>query len=136
MYKELTEEQISQMMPYELTSILYEACVDKLDEACSLIEKKSYFNANKKLQTCSDIIYRLGAGIKYDAGPLADQLDNIYNYCAETLFQANLSKDVSLIKIVRKIINEISEAWCIALEKGTNETTVNKKILAYDSYNY
>lgn len=136
MYKDLTEQEISEMMPQELTSVLYEACVDKLDEACNLIEQRSYFNANRKLQACSDIINRLGAGIKYEAGPIADQLDNIYSYCAETLVQANLLKDVSLIKIVRKIINEIGEAWSIALTKGTNETTVNKKILAYEGYGF
>ena len=137
MYKELTEQEISEMMPQELTSILYEACIDKLDEACDLIEHKSYFKANRKIQACNDILYRLGAGLKYEVGPLADQLDNLYNYCAETLIQANLKKDISLIKIVKRIVGEISEGWKIALERGSEDTSrVNKKVLAYDSYGY
>lgn len=136
MYKELTEQDIAEMMPYQITSVLYEACIDKLDQAVIAIDNKYFFTANKLLQSCNDILYRLGAGIKYEAGPLADQLDNLYNYCSETLMQANLKKDKELIKIVRKIMDEISSGWQIAIEKGNNDAAVNKKVIAYDNYEF
>ncbi len=136
MYKDLTEQQISEMMPQEITSVLYEACIDKLDQAVVAIDNKYYFTANKLLQSCNDILYRLGAGIKYEAGPIADQLDNLYNYCAETLLEANLNKDKALIQVVRKIIEEISMGWQIAMDKGSNDAAVNKKVMAYQAYEF
>ena len=49
------------------------------------INGKNLIDANKKLQKANDILYRLGAGLNYEAGIIADQLDALYNYMAERI---------------------------------------------------
>ena len=56
----------------------------------------------KKLQKANDILKRLGVGINYEAGIIADQLDMLYNYMADKLIEANLKKDPEIIKEVIK----------------------------------
>ena len=79
----LTDELIYQKNSQEITSLLYEALIDLLNNSIEDIKDKNLIDANKKLQKANDILYRLGAGLNYEAGIIADQLDALYNYMAE-----------------------------------------------------
>lgn len=111
-----TESAIHQKSPQELTALLYEACLTNLEEAIEDINNKDYVIANKKLQKANDILHRLGAGLNYEAGIIADQLDMLYNYMADKIVEANLTKDVTIIKEVLQTLEEISTAWHKAMK--------------------
>lgn len=132
MIEGLTEKMLLEKTPQEITSILYKTCIQRLERAVKAIEIKDYEEANKLLQKCNDIVHRLGAGLKYEAGPIADQLDYLYNYIADELIKANINKDVNSIKVALKIVEEISEAWDIAMAKGTDNEKINKNVLKYE----
>jgi flagellar protein FliS len=130
----LTENDIYEKTSQELTSLLYVTIIDKLEKATEAITKKNYLLANQLLQSSNDILYRLGAGINYEAGIIADQLEAIYNYMAERLIQANFRKDVSLIEEVIRLLKIISEAWDNAMKLGMSPVnqTLRKKAIAYE----
>lgn len=134
MVEVLTELELHEKTPQELTSLLYESCIDKLERATELIKRQRYVEANRLLQTCNDILYRLGAGLNYEAGIIADQLEAIYNYMAERLIEANLKKDISAIQEVIQLLKTISDAWNEAMKIGAKPVThpVKKKALFYD----
>lgn len=127
-----TEKVLLEKTSQELTSILYKACIEKLESAIIAINNNDYEDANNLLQRCNDIVYRLGAGIKYEAGQIADRLDNLYNYIADVLIEANLKKNLEPIEIVLRIMNEISDAWDVAMLKGIDKGKPNKKVLLYE----
>lgn len=129
-----TESAIHQKSPQELTALLYEACLTNLEEAIEDINNKDYVIANKKLQKVNDILYRLGAGLNYEAGIIADQLDMLYNYMADKIVEANLTKDVTIIKEVLQTLEEISTAWNKAMkDKPTAPASgLRSKALAYE----
>ncbi len=133
---ELTEEVLFKKSPQEITALLYQSCIDNLESAILEINDGRFMEANQLLQKCNDILYRLGAGINYDAGIIADQLELIYNYIAERLIEANLEKDVSIIKECLRLIRLISDGWDEALKKGFNENKTarpaRKNTSAYD----
>lgn len=130
----LTEQDIHGKTPQELTSLLYESCIEKLERAAVSIRKKQYLQANRLLQNCNDILYRLGAGINYEAGIISDQLEALYNYMAETLIQANLRKDVSLVEEVLRLLRIIDDAWKTAMksESGQGAHILKRKTSAYE----
>ena len=78
----LTEEIIYKKTPQELTALLYEGIMENLESAIVFIDEQNYIEANKKLQKANDILHRLGVGLKYEAGPIAEQLDTLYNFMA------------------------------------------------------
>ncbi|USK72572.1 flagellar export chaperone FliS [Peribacillus asahii] len=130
----LTKEIIYQKTPQELTAFLYEGLIENLEAAIVFIDEKNYIDANKKLQKANDILHRLGVGLKYEAGPIAEQLDMLYNFMATELIEANLKKDKQKVQGVLKIIGEITEAWNIAMKKTPNSAQkINKKVAAYES---
>jgi flagellar secretion chaperone FliS len=131
-----TEEALHKKTPEELTALLYEAFLSNLEEAKEAIAKKEMIEANTKLQKANDILYRLGAGLNYEAGIIADQLDEVYNYLAERLIQANLIKEVEPIDEAIKLVTSISEAWNEAMEKRTDSLshTNKQKNKAYEQF--
>ena len=130
----LTEEVIYKKSPQELTALLYEGLITNLEESLELIEAKNFIEANRKLQKSNDILHRLGVGIKYEAGPIAEQLDILYNYMANQLIEANKRKDPQIIKNVLKVIQPIAEAWNeIIKNKVHTQSSIAKKVSAYEN---
>lgn len=130
----LTEEIIYKKTPQELTALLYEGIMENLESAINFIDEQNYIEANQKLQKANDILHRLGVGLKYEAGPIAEQLDTLYNFMAMELIEANLKKDKQKIQGVLKIIGEIAGAWNTAMKTTLNPTQkINKKVAAYES---
>jgi flagellar secretion chaperone FliS len=131
-----TEEALHKKSPEELTSLLYEALVSNLEEAKEAIGTKEFVVANIKLQKSNDILYRLGAGLNYEAGVIANQLDEVYNYLAERIIQANLTKSEEPIDEAIQLINMIADAWNEAMEKRTDSQTKahQQKNKAYEQF--
>ena len=130
----LTEELIYQKSSQELTSLLYEVLIDNLNSSIEDIKEKRYIEANKKLQKTNDIFHRLGAGLNYEAGIIADQLDTLYNYMADRVIEGNTKKDIAIIQEVISISERLASAWNEAMRnKPTKiQTHIRKKTNAYE----
>jgi flagellar secretion chaperone FliS len=130
----LTKEVLYQKSPQELTALLYEGIMTNLEESIELIGAKKMVEANSKLQNANDILHRLGVGLKYEAGPIAEQLDTLYNYMANQLITANIRKDPQIIKNMLKIIQPIAQAWNETLKKKVHsQSSLSKKVSVYEN---
>ncbi|HHY74204.1 MAG TPA: flagellar export chaperone FliS [Bacillus bacterium] len=130
----LTEDALFKKSPQEITALLYEACLTNLEEAIDDINNKDFVVANKKLQKANDILHRLGAGLNYEAGIIADQLDALYNYMADKVIEANYKKDTKLIEEVIKALEPIVITWNEAMKNkpSSSSTVVRQKAMAYE----
>ncbi len=130
----LTEELIYQKSPQELTSLLYEVLIENLQSSVRAVERKKYMLANQKLQKANDILYRLGAGLNYEAGIIADQLEALYNYMAERLIAANIKKDAEEIRQVLAIVDRLADAWNEAVKSNPKpaQSGLRKMANAYE----
>lgn len=119
----LSKELLYQKSPQQLTAFLYEAGIQQLQEAIACIENKQWAEANQKLQKVNDIIERLGAGLNYEAGTIANQLDTLYNYMANEVVTGNLKKDSQILQEVLAIMEHLSAAWTEAMNTDTEVKT-------------
>ena len=131
----LDEELIVQKSSQELTALMYEGLLNHLGESITHIEQNEMMDANKKLQKASDILQRLGVGLRYDAGLVAENLDTIYNYLANQIIKANVKKDIDQIKHILEIVQTLNNAWNEALTIKQNNTSdsIIKKVSAYEN---
>ncbi|MEK3798564.1 flagellar export chaperone FliS [Peribacillus sp. FSL H8-0477] len=130
----LTKEILYKKTSQELTALLYEALLDHLEAAKLLIIKNQFLKANEKLQRCNDILQRLGVGLKYEAGPIAEQLDGIYNYLAKQIILANRKKDYVLIEEVLQVLVPIVQAWNKAMKMNHAAPSESaRKLSTYES---
>lgn len=132
----LTNEALHQKTPQELTGLLYEACLTNLEDSLTHIDEKDFISANEKLKKASDIVHRLGAGINYEAGIVADQLEQLYNYMADKLIEANVSKDKAIVKEVIAILEPIMNSWNEAMKKKPDvlSKSIKQKARVYDNF--
>lgn len=121
----LTEDWIYQKSSQELTSLLYEALLDNIENAIKDIEMDDFLSSNKKLQKANDILERLGVGLNYEAGIIANQLDTLYNYMANKLVEGNIKKDLNIIKEVQDIVIKIADGWNQAMKNKSNPSVNN-----------
>lgn len=130
----ISKEFIFQKSPQELTALLYEACLTHLESAIEHIEAKRMAEANDDLQKVNDIVERLGGGLNYEAGAIANQLDTLYNYVANQVVMGNLKKDTSMLKEVLHIVEQLSSAWNEAMKTGetTSQRQRQQKAQAYE----
>ncbi|RDI40124.1 flagellar export chaperone FliS [Falsibacillus pallidus] len=132
----ITKELIYQKSSQEITSLLYEAAIDDLTYAIDDIHQKKYIDSNIKLKNVNDILQRLGVGLNYDAGIIADQLDALYNYMADRVIEGNLQKDPAILREVLEILTRISDAWNTALKEkpSTKADLKRQKANAYEKH--
>jgi flagellar protein FliS len=130
----ITEELIYQKSSQEITSLLYETLMNQLRDAIEDIKGKNLIDANKKLQKVNDILYRLGAGLNYEAGIISDQLDALYNYMAERTIEANRKKDPAIIQEVLSIAERLADVWNKAMKNkpSTTQNHLRRKVNAYE----
>ena len=134
--KAYTEQEIMEMGPEKLTSILYKALIEKLEQAIKTIDNKDYIATNYFLQGCNDILQRLGGGINYKAGIIADHLEALYNYSSEKLIEANLEKDKKSMEDVLKIMENLQEAWEEGMKIAEKESYNDNKLDSYEKHLY
>jgi flagellar protein FliS len=130
----ISKEALHKKSPQEITALLYEACLNNLEAAKIGIQEENLARANEKLQKANDILERLGAGLNYEAGIIADQLEAVYNYMADRLIKANINKDINTIDEVLNLLTDISSAWSKALieNKDIQSKAEKQKSNAYE----
>ncbi|WP_051314681.1 flagellar export chaperone FliS [Alteribacter aurantiacus] len=131
----ISKEALHRKTSQEITALLYEALLDHLEEALASSNKTDYHSTNLHLQKANNILERLGAGLNYEAGIIADQLETLYQYASSLVVEANLTKDSDKIIEVIAIIESISIAWKEAIETNDDHQhiRVKRQTQAYES---
>lgn len=130
------EKELMNMKPQELTALLYQAFLEKLRGSIKALEEGNPLGSNYMLQGCNDILERLGAGINYKAGIIADQLEALYDFCSEKLLEANIKKDKEMMHQILKIMENISQGWFTAMEISDLDTGSNNRPGPYENHLY
>lgn len=103
--------------------MLYDGEIKFLKKSIEAIENKEMQNAHNHLIRAQDILTGLISGLNMDAGPIAENLFNLYEYMHNRLIEANLSKDTNLITEVLDMISELRETW-LQILKPANTSNV------------
>ena len=128
----LSKEELYKKKPEEITMLLYQALERNLLEAKRAIEQRQHSVANEKCQRSIEIVQRLGAGINYEAGIIADQLHVLYEYMVEKIIETNLKKDASLCAEILVIVQRIADSWQQAINSAQSRTVQKRKKVAYE----
>ncbi|HEV2701421.1 MAG TPA: flagellar export chaperone FliS [Steroidobacteraceae bacterium] len=98
--------------PHGLVMMLLDACAERLTIAGGCIERCETARMAKLLHSCVTILAELRGSLNFAAGgPLAENLDSLYEYMIRQLLFANSRTNASLVKEVLSLVNEIRSAW-------------------------
>lgn len=115
--------------PHGMVMILLDAAAERMATACGCIEHNELVRKAKLLHSCVAIIAELRGSLNLaQGGPLAANLDGLYDYMIRQLIQANLHSDAAKVAEVLGLLSEIRSAWTAigpvvrAAGAGTAET--------------
>ena len=98
--------------PHGLVLILMNAAMERMAIARGCIERQEIMRTAKLLHSCVTIIAELRGSLNLaEGGPLAQNLDGLYDYMIRRLLLANTENNAAYISEVEHLLGEIRSAW-------------------------
>ena len=106
------QQSVETASPAKLISMLYHAAIQRIGAAEQQLERGEVELANATLQRTQAIVMELRSSLDHDrGGEIAGNLSSLYSFCIERLIEANSTKDVALLPVVRSILEDLADAW-------------------------
>lgn len=109
-YANYANTKIQTATPAQLTLMLYDGAIKFCNLAIAAVENKEIEKANINIKKVESIIaeFRATLNFKY---PVAKDFDNVYEYLARRLLEANLKKDKEILEEVLSHLRAMRDTW-------------------------
>lgn len=109
-YSQYNNNKVLTASPAELTLMLYEGAIKFCNIAEVAIEQKDVQKAHNNIIKAQHIIdyLRQTLDMKY---PVAQDFERIYEYLSRRLLEANMKKDVVILKEVNEHLHSVRDTW-------------------------
>jgi flagellar protein FliS len=99
----------------ELVGKLFNEASLSLKRAVHAIEGKKFDVANENIKKSEVIVKTLNQSLdmQYD---ISHQLRNLYGYMFKRMYEANMKKDVEILKQVSGMLDELRDTWLEAMK--------------------
>ena len=115
-YGQYRQVQISTASPGKLILMLYQGAIKALKKAIEMIDRKEYGEKGDQLIKAQDIIMELNLALDMKTGDIAYSLNQLYLYAYRKLVVANLEVDKEAIQEVIGMLENLYEAWEVAVQ--------------------
>ncbi len=111
------QNMVENANPLRLVVMLYEKAIACLEDAIEAVESGLDDLENVKtkaecLTRAMDILIVLQASLEHEKGQeIAKNLDEIYDALINEIVRANMKNDTELMREIKKILEELKEAW-------------------------
>ncbi|MCL2576342.1 MAG: flagellar export chaperone FliS [Defluviitaleaceae bacterium] len=105
----------------ELTLMLYDGALKFCNQALLAIEKKDIEKANEMIMKVQAIVqeFQLTLNEKYE---VSTQLNLLYDYIYNRLFEANIKKDAEILTESRDLLRSMRDTWKEAMKLARKTT--------------
>ena len=109
-YSQYNNNKVLTASPAELTLMLYEGMIKFCNIAETAIEQNDVQKAHTNIIKVQHIIdyLRQTLDMKY---PVAQDFERIYEYMSKRLIEANMKKDIEILKEVNTHIHSVRDTW-------------------------
>ena len=98
--------------PHRLIQLLYQGALDNLAKARGFMERKDFEAKGQVINKAIEIIGSLQGVLDHEqGGEIAANLDRLYTYMLERIFEASRSNQVEIVDEVTAILREIKSGW-------------------------
>lgn len=84
----MTEQELYQMTPQQLTEKMLQGLVFQYEQAMTAIEAKAFDQMNERLQKAYALLTKLSEGLHDDGGIITSQLEALYFYLGQQTLRA------------------------------------------------
>ena len=109
-YAQYKRQSVETMTPVEVVIRLYSEIEKQCAIGMDFVEKKNYAKSNDAFIKAEDCIDALRETLDMSI-PISKNLDDLYVFFYKTIVKANINKDLTDLKKVVPMINELKDAW-------------------------
>ena len=111
-YNQYKQTEINTANQGKLIVMLYDGAIKFLNVALEIIEIDTYDIVNNNIIKAQDFISELLLSLNMkDGGEISSNLFNLYLYFKKRLLEANIQKDLEIIKEVLDHLTALRESW-------------------------
>ena len=106
------EAKAAAASPYQLVLMLVDGFMDNLTRAEGHMDANRLKEKGESIGKCIDIIGGLNSALDMrQGGELAQQMNQLYDFCTMRLFEASVHNDADKLAEVRSIMGNIQQGW-------------------------
>jgi flagellar secretion chaperone FliS len=107
------EARVTSASQHELIQMLYDGAILSVNQACSAVAGKDLAAKSHATGKAITIIEEglRGSLDRSKGGPLAENLDSLYEYMGQQLLLASLRNDAGVMLEVKKLLTDLRDAW-------------------------
>lgn len=109
-YQAYQQNSVMTASPEELTLMLYNGCLKFIKLAKKAMQDKQFEEKNKNLLKAQAIIQELRSTLNPDI-TLSKELEQLYEYQYNTLVEANMKNDETMLDAVLADVAELRNTW-------------------------
>ena len=119
------DSEVYSASPHRLIQLLMEGILSRINAAKICIDNSNIAGKGESISTAISIINGLQVSLDKEAGgEISENLNNLYDYMARRLLEANIKSDKKILEEVASLLMEIKSAWdAIAPELEANHET-------------
>lgn len=120
-YQQYQEANLETASQGKLLLMLYDGAIRFLTQSAMAMEEQRWTDAHNFNLRGQDIVTELLVSLNMDAGEIADNLYQLYEYMNWRLVQANIKRDVRGVREVIGHLRELREAWVEAVKNTAGQ---------------
>jgi flagellar secretion chaperone FliS len=104
--------EVNDASPHRLIQMLFEGALERIATARGAIRQGDVALKGERISRAIDIIEGLRAHLDLEkGGPVAANLDSLYEYMGRRLTEANARNDAAILEEVANLIREVKAGW-------------------------
>jgi len=116
-YQQYMQQSVSTMTPAQLLIALYDKAEQETHKAVYFIENNEIEKAGKSIIKVQDIVAMLDNSLKMNY-QVSENLAALYQFFTEQLIQANIHKDIEILKSLAPFFADLKDAFTQISRKG------------------
>lgn len=123
-YQQYRDTQVKTANQGKLILLLYDGAIRFLREAEAALAVKKYDTVNTSIVRTQDILTELIVSLNMKAGDISANLYRIYDYLNRRLIEANVRKDVVILREVIGHLLDLRAVWDEIIRKAGETATM------------
>lgn len=144
-YSQYKENQILTASPEQILLMLYDGAIRFTRQAMYGLEEGNLTLFHQGISKSMAIITEFANSLDHSiGGPIAENLDGLYNFMIRELTLANLHKDIEKLRVVDRLLVDLRATWgeaveinrgqMLASQLSSNPTTTNPSRSTSEEY--
>lgn len=116
-----TAAEVDSARPERLIQMLLDGALNRIYTAKGDLQRGEIASKGSQIGKAISIVDGLRVSLNPEAGAISQNLEDLYDYIARRLFEANVTNDTEILDETAALLHEIKSAWDVLVETAADQ---------------